>query len=111
MVSTQVIGEQEADACSSYERACRAARLMVARAHAGAHGRLPAWTIYLPRIGDGRLMARLIWRRPQLQLSEILLLGDTMDELRGLLPPGLVRLTFPLDTSHRALETWVDPAG
>lgn len=52
---------------------------------------LPNWVIYRPTTADhpGKWLCRLHLSLPQPKSTSILLIGDSLDEIRGHLPPGL----------------------
>jgi hypothetical protein len=71
--------------------------------------RLPAWVVYRPvtREYPGRWVARMHVTLPQLKPSRFVITHDTLEELRELLPDGLVRLARdPLDLPEIE-EVWI----
>lgn len=66
-------------------------------------GRLPMWTVYNPTASDhpGRWSARLWASLPRPQATDRLIVRNTLDEVRALLPPGLACIT------RSPAETWL----
>jgi hypothetical protein len=91
-----------------YVRAVEHVRDQVAEAHAQVPSdAMPAWTIYeSPKDQPGLVVARLWLLRP-LQSTETLLRGNTVAEVRDLLPPGLARLPREPGDDPCIVETWL----
>ena len=80
----------------------------MARLHARLHRRMPVWTIYRPitREYPGVWVARMHVILPALKPTRFVMTHDSLEELRGILPPGLVRLaTYPGELPEIE-ETW-----
>lgn len=72
-------------------------------------GRLPMWVVCRPTVSDypGKWTARM-WRTlPEPMSTQFLLMHDTLEDLRGLLPPGLARLERNPDDDPVIEETWI----
>lgn len=80
------------------------------RAHYEAEqaGRLPMWTVYdHPADYPGHWVARLWYSLPQPEPTEYVLAHDSLDELRGMLPPTCVMLARQDGDDPKIAETWL----
>lgn len=81
----------------------------LARRHAELHERLPMWTIYDQYTLDypGKWVLRMHLSIPKPEVTDLIVLGDTLEEVRAALPPGLTRLDrHPMDVPQ-IREIWL----
>jgi hypothetical protein len=81
----------------------------MARLHDRLRFRLPIWTIYRPitREYPGHWVARMHIARPTLRPTRFVMTHDTLEELRGVLPPGLTRLARDPNDLPEIEEVWL----
>lgn len=79
------------------------------RLHARLQKRLPVWTIYKPitREYPGKWVARMHVVLPVLKPTRFVMTHDTLEELRALLPPGLVKAAADPSDVPEIQETWL----
>ena len=81
------------------------------RAHYEAEraGRLPMWVIYRPTTREypGRWVARLWHTLPQPEPTEFVMLHDTLEDLREMIPPTCVLLARQDGDAPEIVETWL----
>lgn len=72
-------------------------------------GKLPMWVVCRPTIRDytGRWTARLWHTLPEPLSTEFVLVADTLEGVRELLPPGLARLQRNPNDDPVIEETWM----
>lgn len=80
-----------------------------ARLHWRLRSRLPMWTVYMPTTRDypGRYVARMFVTLPESKPTRFVLLHDTLEGLRELLPPGLLRIHRDPSDDPVILEVWL----
>jgi len=90
---------------SSSWRMSRMMKLSAAMSEAERVPMLELWTIYdHPRDFPGAFVARL-WLMDQ--PTDRVLISSTLDGVRALLPPGLMRLVRDLDDDPCVVESWL----
>jgi hypothetical protein len=79
------------------------------RLHDRLRNRLPVWTIYRPitREYPGFWVARMHIVLPTMKPTRFVITHDTLEELRTLLPPGLVRAAADPRDVPEIEETWL----
>ena len=79
------------------------------RLHHRLRDRLPLWVIYKPvtREYPGRWVARMHVIRPDPRPTRFVLVHDTLDDLRDMLPPGLVNLGRQRRDVPEIAEVWL----
>jgi len=79
------------------------------RLHARLKKRLPVWTVYRPitREYPGLWMARMHVVLPVVKPTRFVLIHDSLEELRTLLPPGLVKAAADPRDVPEIEETWL----
>jgi len=80
-----------------------------ARLHHKLRARLPVWVIYKPitREYPGQWVARMHVVLPEIRPTRFVMSHDTLEELRGLLPPGLVKAAADPRDVPEIEETWL----
>lgn len=70
---------------------------------------LPMWTIYRPTTKDypGKWLARMFVTIPKSQPTDILIVGDSLEEVRAKLPPGLFKLARHENDDPVIEEVWM----
>lgn len=70
---------------------------------------LPMWTIYRPTTKDlpGKWVARMFITLPESKSTNLMIVGDSLEEVRGQLPPGLFRLGRDQDDDPVIEEVWI----
>lgn len=71
--------------------------------------RLPMWTIFGPGTADypGKFLARLCFSLPEVFVTDVLLHADSLEDIRDLLPVGLVALSRAAADDPNIIETWL----
>jgi len=71
--------------------------------------RLPMWTIYRPITKDypGKWLARLFLTMPEEKPTRLLIVGDSLEEVRRKLPPGLAKLSRDENDDPVIEEVWL----
>lgn len=79
------------------------------RLHHRLRNRLPMWVVYRPitREYPGRWVARMHVTRPECRPTRFVLAHDTLDDLRDMLPPGLVNLGRRMGDVPEIAEVWL----
>jgi len=79
------------------------------RLHVRLQRRLPVWVVYRPitREYPGRWVARMHITLPQLRPTRFVLTHDTLDELRDMLPPGMVQAARDPADVPEIEEVWL----
>jgi hypothetical protein len=80
-----------------------------ARLHGRLRARLPVWTIYRPvtREYPGKWVARMHVVLPEMKPTRFVMTHDTLEALRALLPPGLVKAAADPSDPPEIEETWL----
>jgi hypothetical protein len=80
-----------------------------ARHHYASRAHLPMWVVYDNNTNDfaGFYIVRLHTSLPQPQATGILFHHRALAKVRGVLPPGLIRLGRQLEDEPVILETWL----
>ena len=70
---------------------------------------LPMWTIYRPTTTDypGKWLARMFFTLPESKPTSVLIVGDSLEEVRARLPPGLFNLNRDENDDPVIEETWI----
>ncbi len=79
------------------------------RLHYRLRDRLPMWTIYdaTTREYPGKWVARMHVTLPEARPTRFVMTHDSLEEVRGLLPPGLSCLTRNPSDPPEIVETWL----
>jgi hypothetical protein len=80
-----------------------------ARLHDRLRARLPVWTIYRPvtREYPGKWVARMHVALPEIKPTRFVMTHDTLEDLRALLPPGLIKAAADPSDLPEIEETWL----
>jgi hypothetical protein len=70
---------------------------------------LPMWTVYGPNTSDypGKYLARLCFTLPQVEMTDCLIIRDTLQEVRMKLPRGLFWMDRKPEDDPVILEVWL----
>lgn len=81
----------------------------MAKLHHRLRDRLPMWVVYRPvtREYPGRWVARMHVTLPAPKPTRFVMTHDTLDELRGILPPELARLPRDPGDPPEIAEVWL----
>lgn len=84
-------------------------RRQAVQAHRVVQAHLPMWVVFGPGTSDvpGLFLARLWVTRPEPAATALLIRAGTLEQLRILLPPGLVCLPRAPDDDPNIIETWI----
>lgn len=71
--------------------------------------RLPMWVVFDPTTRDypGRWVARMHVTLPEPKPTRFVITHDSLEGLRGLLPPWLTRLERATDDAPEIVEAWL----
>lgn len=80
-----------------------------ARLHHRLRGRLPMWVVYGPvtREYPGLWVARMHVTLPAQRPTRFVITHDSLEGLRGILPPGLTRIGRNQMDVPEIVETWI----
>ena len=83
--------------------------MTLALIHNQYRDQLPMWTVYRPTTLDyaGRWVARMFLTLPESMPTKVIVLADTLEEIRAALPPGLSMIPRWPDDDPGIEETWV----
>jgi hypothetical protein len=79
------------------------------RAHSDNEQRLPMWVVYRPITKDhpGKWLARMHLTLPEHEITDHLIFGETLAEVRAKLPFGLSNIGRMLEDDLVIEEVWV----
>lgn len=79
-----------------------------ARLHERLRSRMPVWVVYRPTTREypGHWVARMHVILPDLKPTRFVVTHDTLEELREMLPPGLIRLARDPNDLPEIVEVW-----
>ncbi len=79
-----------------------------AKLHWRLRARLPVWVIYNQTTKEypGVWIARMSISLPAPRVTRFVIAHDSLEELRGILPPGLTRLVRHPSDPPEVVETW-----
>lgn len=81
----------------------------LSRLHYRLRRRLPMWVVYQPTTVEypGVWVSRMHISLPDPRPTRFVMTHDTLEELRGILPPGLTRINRNQSDPQEIVEVWL----